>query len=340
VQVVQQPQQHVYAAQPQQQQQVYVAQQPPPQQQVYAAQPQPQYVVVQPLQYVAQTVQQGRPPENAPPCCNAECGKKCGLLSLVVLLALVAMPSDQDISVPSLQDATRSIKDSVYAATYQCGCSTTGTGTAPQGSCTFDGDCGTIEVCDESGSCVEDSSGGQTSCQCGFDLSVRIESSNYFEHEATLLVRVTHTGSGFFDATKKMLEGRWEGVVQSRPVLGFSSPVSINVHMQQPDSTGTGTDTFGVSPPWSCDSNTLGCRSQLDEDDVHDACADDGQFEVALEGWLNYTSPMMRNQRFEDQTYVLEYCHVDSTSSAPWPHSTTATLPVLAVVSFMTFMSS
>jgi hypothetical protein len=119
VQVVQQPQQHVYAAQPQQQQQVYVAQQPPPQQQVYAAQPQPlQYVVVQPLQYVAQTVQQGRPPENAPPCCNAECGKKCGLLSLVVLLALVAMPSDQDISVPSLQNATRSIKDSVYAATY------------------------------------------------------------------------------------------------------------------------------------------------------------------------------------------------------------------------------
>lgn len=291
---MQQPQQLVYVAQP-------------PQQQIYAAQPQPlQYVVVQPLQYVAQTVQQGRPPENAPPCCNAECGKKCGPLTLVLLLALVAMPSDQDISVPSLQNATTSIKDSVYAATYQC--------------------CSMVD--------------GQTGCQCGFDLTVGIESSNYFEHEATLLVRVTHTGSGLFDRTKKMLEGRWEGVVQPRPVLWFSSPFWINVHMQQPDSTGTGTDTVGVSPPWSCDSNTLGCGSKLDYDDVHEACRDDGKFEITLEGWLNYTSPMMRNQRFEDQTYVLEYCHVDSTSSAPWPHSTTATLPVLAVLSFVTFMSS
>lgn len=303
VQVVEEPQQQIYMVQPQQPQQLYMAQpqqpqqlyvqaqQPlvPPPQQAYAAQQPVQMYVVQPLHYVAQTVQQGSFPEGTPPRACAVC---C-LISLVALLALLFMPSDQDISVPSLQNSTSSTVDSVFAAINQ--------------------------------QCCSDS----TCPSCGFDLPVEIDPSNYFEHEATLLIRATHTDSGIIlDDTYKMFEGRWEGVVQSRPALWFSSPFLIDVAMQQPDSTSP------VAFPWSC-GDSCGTDAHLSSL-LHESCADHGQFKVTLEGWLNYTSPWMRNQRFEDQTYTI-LCR--SASSASWPHSA-APLPMLAAVASMTFMMS
>lgn len=73
-------------------------------------------------------------------------------------------------------------------------------------------------------------------------------------------------------------------------------------------------------------------------------CTDDSRFEIAISGWLNYTSLVISNQQFDSSTIVLACPDVmmqaigaagsGGTSAAAWSRPT-ATLLVLALAALL-----
>lgn len=131
-------------------------------------------------------------------------------------------------------------------------------------------------------------------CRFTFEMDVPLEvtSSNYFEHPATVGIDVSYTGLASFGnlggltspCPCPIASGSWEGVLESRPVLSVprSFPVPVSVH--------------------AVDTTSLVSQAYSDAmfKELASDCADEeGIFEIQVSGWLNYSSVLISNQRFE-----------------------------------------